>query len=174
MAELMRGPEHWDWDRLRKQCEREARRVLADAHDAEDAVQEAMARAWRRRDRCRSPDAPLPWLLQITRNEALRLLAKRRPTAAICPGRADPSDEAGADHEIDQLVLKVDVRRALARLPSRDRALAGLRYGEDLAQNRIAALLDTPEGTIKVQLHRLRERLRGELGGTREGDYQPQ
>jgi RNA polymerase sigma-70 factor, ECF subfamily len=170
----MRTAEHWDWDRLRRQCEREARRVLSNAHDAEDAVQEAMARAWRRRDRCRSPEAPLPWLLQITRNEAFRLLAKRRPAAATGPTPADPFDEARSDNEIDRLVLKVDVRRALARLPSRDRALAGLRYGEDLAQNRIADLLDTPEGTIKVQLHRLRQKLRGDLGATLEGDYQPQ
>jgi len=150
------------------QCEREARRLLVDTHDAEDAVQEAMARAWRRRDRCRSPEAPLPWFLQITRNEAFRVMAKRRPV------EEDAREMASTDAEIDRLVLKVDVDRALARLPSGDRALANLRYGEDLAQNRIAALLDTPEGTIKVRLHRLREKLRGELGEVFEGDYQPQ
>jgi RNA polymerase sigma-70 factor (ECF subfamily) len=167
----MENSEDWDWNRLRKQCEHEARRLLSDAHDAEDAVQEAMTRAWRRRDRCRSPEAPLPWLLQITRNEAFRLLAKRRPLAET---GVHPLDEPGVDHEIDQLVLRVDVRRALARLPSRDRALANLRYGEDLAQPRIAAILDIPEGTIKVRLHRLREKLRGDLSGTLESDYLPQ
>lgn len=170
----METSEHWDWTRLRNQCEREARRLLPDTHDAEDAVQEAMARAWRRRDRCRSPEAPLPWLLQITRNEAFRLLAKRPPAAEPVPGVADRFDEPRVDHEIEQLVLKVDVRRALERLPSTDRALASLRYGEDLAQPRIAALLDIPEGTIKVRLHRLRQKLRGDLSGTFESDYEPQ
>lgn len=162
----MHGTEQWDWNRLRTQCEREARRLLSDRHDAEDAVQEAMARAWRRRDRCRSPEAPLPWFLQITRNEALRLVARRRP--------ADPSswESATADPEIDRLVTRVDVRRALERLPSRDRTLASLRYGEDLAQSRIAMLLDTPEGTIRVQLHRLRQRLRGDLGESFEDDHE--
>ena len=163
----MHGTEHWDWDRLRTQCEREARRLLADRHDAEDAVQEAMARAWRRRHRCRRPEAPLPWFLQITRNEALRLVARRRPA------QASPWEGASADPEIDRLVLRVDVRRALERLPSRDRTLASLRYDEDLAQSRIATLLDTPEGTIKVQLHRLRERLRSDLGEALEDDYEP-
>ena len=164
----MRKSEHWDWDRLRRQCEREARRLLADSHDAEDAVQEAMARAWRRRDRCRSPEAPLPWFLQITRNEAFRVMAKRRPT------EARHWEPASADAEIDRLVLKVDVNRALARLPGRDRALASLRYEEDLAHSRIAALLGTAEGTIRVRLHRLRRKLRRELGEVLEGDYQPQ
>jgi RNA polymerase sigma-70 factor (ECF subfamily) len=167
-AEEMRSSEHWDWDRLRRQCEREARRLLADTHDAEDAVQEAMARAWRRRHRCRSPERPLPWFLQITRNEAFRVIASKRPV------ERDTREWATVDPEIDRAVLRVDVHRALARLPVRDRTLAGLRYGEDLAQTRIAALLDTPEGTIRVQLHRLRKRLRGELREILEGDYQPQ
>ena len=164
----MRKSEHWDWDRLRRQCEREARRLLVDSHDAEDAVQEAMARAWRRRDRCRSPEAPLPWFLQITRNEAFRVMAKRR---SVDERHWEP---ASAPLEIDRLVLKVDVHRALARLPGRDRALASLRYEEDLAHSRIAALLGTAEGTIRVRLHRLRRKLRRELGEVLEGDYQPQ
>lgn len=166
----MREPEHWDWGQLRTQCVREARRLTSDAHDAEDAVQEAMARAWRQRHRCRSPEAPLPWLLRITRNEVFRIGARRRPLAADGTASAGVG-QADARHELEKLVLKVDVHRALARLPRRDRALAGLRYGEDLAQNRIAALLDTPEGTIKVQLHRLRHKLRGDLGEAIEGDH---
>jgi RNA polymerase sigma-70 factor (ECF subfamily) len=150
------------------QCEREARRLLRDVHDAEDAVQEAMARAWRRRDRCRSPDTPLPWFLQITRNEALRVMARKPPAEEV---RRDGGE---SDAELDRLVLKVDVNRALARLPLRDRTLANLRYGEDLAQTRIAALLEAPEGTIRVQLHRLRKRLRRDLREILEDDYQPQ
>src|SRR5437868_3423639 len=66
-----------DWTSARSRCLREARRVLRDPHDAEEAVQEALVRAWRRRESCQSRDEPLPWLLQITRNESLRLLARR-------------------------------------------------------------------------------------------------
>ena len=170
----MQGPDNWDWNRLRTHCQREARRLIADAQDAEDAVQEAMARAWHRRDRCRSPEAPLPWMLQITRNEAFRLLAKRRALIPINASEVDWPVDAGGAFDPDLLALRVDVRRALARLPSRDRALASLRYGEDLAQNRIAMLLDTPEGTIRVRLHRVRRKLRGELRESHEGDHQPQ
>src|SRR5256885_7155960 len=78
---LMRGAdEHppWQWAAARQRCLREARRILRNRDDAEEAVQEAMARAWRGRAACRTPAAPLPWLLQITRNEAIRLAARRR------------------------------------------------------------------------------------------------
>lgn len=169
----MRGPDNWDWDRLRTHCEREARRLLPNAHDAEDAVQEAMMRAWRQRESCRSPDAPLPWLLRITRNEAFRLAGRRRPQPLLALAGGGDGEPARLDYEIEDLVLKIDVHRVLSRLPSRDRTLVGLRYGEDLAQNRIAALLDAPEGTIRVQLHRLRKRLQGDLRATIEGDHQP-
>jgi RNA polymerase sigma-70 factor (ECF subfamily) len=163
--------ENWDWNRLRTQCEREARRLLVDAHDAEDAVQEAMARAWRRRHRCRSPEAPLPWFMQITRNEAFRLMATRRRAPAAAGEVAEGTLDDGGGCDVDRVALKVDVGRALAQLPSRDRTLARLRYGEDLAQKRIADVLETPAGTIRVQLHRLRERLKRDLSETFESSY---
>ena len=139
--------------------------MLPNRQDAEDAVQEAMARAWHSRERCRSPETPLPWLLQITRNEALRVLQRRRKAPREveieqAEAREEPSDLGG-----DRLATNMDVRRALARLPSRDRGLAYLRYDEDLPQHRIAVVLDMPEGTVKVRLHRLRQKLRMDLEG---------
>src|SRR5918999_3451042 len=66
----------WDWALLRSRCLREAHRLIPGA-EAEEAVQEALARAWTRRHACRSPEAPLGWMLRITRNESRRLLARR-------------------------------------------------------------------------------------------------
>ncbi len=66
------GEVPWDWQQARTRCLREARRFLAHA-EAEDAVQEAFIRAWRHRARLRAGHPPLPWLLQITRREALRI-----------------------------------------------------------------------------------------------------
>ena len=148
---------------LRIRCAREARRLLPNPQDAEDAVQEAMARAWRNRGRCRCPERPLPWLLQITRNESLRVLQRRRSgPREVAIELAETSEEA-RDLGSDRLATNMDVRRALARLPACDRGLAYLRYDEDLSQHRIAKVLDMPEGTVKVRLHRLRQKLRMDL-----------
>src|SRR2546430_15511368 len=88
-------PALWQWDSARERCLREARRILGNRDDAEEAVQEALIRAWRKRAACRTPAAPLPWLLQITRNEAMRLPARRSRRQASEIPEAQP--EAGPD-----------------------------------------------------------------------------
>lgn len=154
----------WDWESLRAACRREVARVLRDSDEAEDAVQEALVRAWRQRAACRSWRRPEPWLRQIARNEALRIAARRRSQLSL-----DASPELLADpgrDTIDELTWQITVRGELGRLTTEDRLIAHLRYTEDLAQPRIADLLGMPEGTVKVRLHRIRHRLRPGLADT--------
>ena len=141
----------------RARCLREARRILRCPALAEDAVQEAFLRAWRNFDSCRAPDSPLPWLLQITRNEALRIVRQN--------GKHGVEDEivvelAIEDPDLADTAERIDLARVLDGLPDDDRRLLELRYMDDLTQPGVAAALGIPEGTVKVRLHRLRSRLR--------------
>jgi RNA polymerase sigma-70 factor, ECF subfamily len=149
----------WDWAWLRLGCLREARRLLPGA-EAEEAVQEALVRAWRLRNACRAPEAPLPWMLEITRNESRRLLARR--ARRIDRELVDPASlDSEAEHgELVQTTTRVTVEQALRRLADDDRRLLRLRYSEDLTQAEVARRLGVPEGTAKVRLHRARRRLR--------------
>jgi RNA polymerase sigma-70 factor (ECF subfamily) len=133
--------------------------VLRDPYTADEAAQEALARAWRQRHRCRTPGAPEPWVAQIARNEALRLRAGERKQTDVASRAAEdwPSGELTAE---DRLISKVSVQQALSALTLEERRLIDLRYKDDLAQPAIAELLGVPEGTVKVRLHRLRQRLR--------------
>ena len=83
--------------------------------DAEEAVQEALVRAWLRRDACRSPEAPLPWLLEITRNEARRVLGRRRGAAAS--SRCSTRRVRRRTH-LAGAAVRLTVEQALARSPS--------------------------------------------------------
>jgi RNA polymerase sigma-70 factor, ECF subfamily len=149
----------WDWAALRARCLREARRVLPGA-EAEEAVQEALMRAWTRRHACRSPDAPLAWVLEITRNESRRLLARRARRPGAPEGRSGPREPEAEDDELLSTTTRVTVEQALARLEDSDRRVLRLRYADDLTQAEVARRLGLPEGTVKVRLHRARGRLR--------------
>jgi RNA polymerase sigma-70 factor (ECF subfamily) len=148
----------WDWAGLRTSCVSEARRILRDPHEAEEAAQEALVRAWRQRDRCRDKEAPVPWLRRIARNEALRLV-ERKP--AVLLTELVPEAAASGDGERPQeaLVERIAVWQALARLSPPERELVVLRYIDDLAQPEIASRLGIPEATVRVRLHRIRKRL---------------
>jgi RNA polymerase sigma-70 factor, ECF subfamily len=156
LAITARVPDNgWDWAGLRLRCVREAGRVLPRI-DAEEAAQEAMVRAWVRRDACRHPDAPLPWLLEITRNEARRLLGREARREHLELFEAPPRE----DDELAGTADRVTVEQALRTLADGDRCMLHLRYAEDLTQVEVARRLGVPEGTVKVRLHRARRRLR--------------
>jgi RNA polymerase sigma-70 factor (ECF subfamily) len=131
--------------------------------DAEEAVQEALVRAWLRRDACRSPEAPLPWMLEITRNEARRLLGRQaRRASRELFDELTPSPEH-QDGELSGTAVRVTVEQALGTLAEADQRMLRLRYADDLTQGEVARRLGVPEGTVKVRLHRARRRLRGLL-----------
>jgi RNA polymerase sigma-70 factor, ECF subfamily len=143
---------------LRTRCYREAVRVLPRA-DAEEAVQEALVRAWLRRDACRSPEEPLPWLLEITRNEARRVLGRQVRLGSLELLHPAPRE----DDALAGTAVRLTVEQALGTLAERDQCVLHLRYAEDLTQVEVARRLGLPEGTVKVRLHRARRRLRRAL-----------
>jgi RNA polymerase sigma-70 factor (ECF subfamily) len=162
-----RGPrapsDQWDWSQIRLRCRVEAVRILRRHHDAEEVVQEALARAWRGRRSCRTPEEPLAWCLQITRNEAFRLISRQqRATLEPLDAGSELADEQ-ALHEPDRTVIRLDVASALKGLSEAERLLIGLRYEQGWSHPQIAASLDIPEATARVRLHRAQKRLRSLL-----------
>ena len=154
------GPPPWDWPSARERCLREARRYTRSPAEAEDIVQEALLRAWRTRTSLRNTAYPLPWLLQITRNEALRSISRTgrdRERSVLVP---EPEEDARVEEWTETAAMRVDVEAALRQLGEDDRAIVNLRYHDGLTHSKIADLMNIPVGTCKVRLHRLRKRLR--------------
>jgi RNA polymerase sigma-70 factor (ECF subfamily) len=147
-------------------CLRETRRVLDSEQDAEEAAQDALLRAWRKRASQTRIGAETPWVRQIARNEALRLVARRARARDLY---TDASDEllegVPAAQDVSLLAEIIDLREAIAELAPRDALLLRLRYEGDLTQPRLARLAGMPEGTVKIRLHRIRGRLRERLTG---------
>lgn len=141
-------------------CLRHAFRYAKNRVEAEDIAQDSMVRAWRKRSTLRNGDARKSWLGTIVRNEALREFARKRPAPTDLIEVIHGSD----DERVMATVERADLHAALERLNKRDRQLVRLRYSEDLTQEAIAHRLGVPLGTVKVRLHRVRAKLRREIG----------
>jgi RNA polymerase sigma-70 factor (ECF subfamily) len=146
------------WEEARRRCVHIAQRYTRDPYEAEDIAQEALIRAWRHSAGLRESERRWNWLARIVRNEALRERGRAHPEPIADPERngnlaaAETAPEEGGDLE-----------QALAQLTREERVLIRLRYADDLTQRSIARLLEIPEGTVKVRLHRARAKLRRAL-----------
>jgi RNA polymerase sigma-70 factor, ECF subfamily len=133
-----------------------AYRYASNPSEAEDIAQDALLRAWRRRSTLREVGHRNQWLAAIVRNEAFRQHARVRPN----PTSTIELYEGAEDSQVVATVERADLHAALKRLSERDRRLLEMRYQEDLTQAAIASRLGIPEGTVKVRLHRARDKLR--------------
>jgi RNA polymerase sigma-70 factor, ECF subfamily len=106
---------------------------------------------------CRNPDRPWPWVQEIARNEAYRLLSRRAMTHEVPTDRLpEPSPHRGEE----AVHTRIDVERALQQLSESDRLMVKLRYEADLTHPSVAGVLGLSVTNVKVRLHRLRPKLR--------------
>jgi RNA polymerase sigma-70 factor (ECF subfamily) len=121
---------------------------------AEDAVQEALVRAWVKAEKGEAIDSLPAWVttvaMNLSRKAWRRALAERRAKERLPP--ADGSSRIEVEEAID-------VRAALARLPRRQRETAVLRYVLEMDTREVAGVLGVDEGTVKSHLSRARAAL---------------
>jgi RNA polymerase sigma factor (sigma-70 family) len=128
---------------------------------AEDAVQEALARAWEHGERGEQFESAEAWVrtvaVNLIRSGFRRMLAERRARQALeaAEWARPPSDAADE---------RVDVARAMAALPRRQREATVLRYYLGLSIEEIATTLRVSEGAAKTTLFRARQALAQALG----------
>jgi RNA polymerase sigma-70 factor (ECF subfamily) len=146
----------WEWGEAQRVCLRMAYRFVSNPSEAEDVAQDALLRAWHRRATLRESGRRNQWLATIVRNEAFRRHARLRPA----PTSLLETGEGEEDARVVAAVERVDLHAALKKLSERERELLALRYEQDLTQEAIACRLGIPEGTVKVRLHRARNKLR--------------
>jgi RNA polymerase sigma-70 factor (ECF subfamily) len=167
-------PMHVDDARLRAFIATEYRKVVATVElvcgslpTAEDAVQEAMARAWERGARGEEIDRLPAWIttvaLNLARSQMRRWKSERRARDRMgLPGIVPDTPGASADAHA--------VREALLALPRRQREATVLRYYGGLDVEEIARTLGISAGNVKAVLFRARQALASALGDDAEED----
>ncbi len=161
------------YDRYASMLTALAQRVLADAADAEEVLQETFLQVWNRAasyDPRRSSVST--WLVLITRSRAIDRLRSRRVkqrtlSAAQRENPVRHTSPAGGRH-----VLNQERRRRLdeemGRLPEEQRQVLELAFYNGMTQSEIAGETGIPLGTVKTRtllaMRKLRQALQAEIG----------
>lgn len=165
-----------DWERVvwthARLIYRIAFAVLRNHHDAEDAVQETLQRAWKYRARLAAVEVPAAWLARI----AWRVAKARRPRPGMVPldllenvsslsalrASGPPADEAVARGEMQVLLESM-----IEHLPAKLRQPLILSTVDELSAREIGAVLGIPEASVRTRCLRARQLLRQKLEARR-------
>jgi RNA polymerase sigma-70 factor (ECF subfamily) len=136
--------------------------ILSDEDLAADASQNSFLKAFKAVDRFRGDAAFRTWLLAIAGNEArglLRKVKRRREetledVGVLPTGGKDPSAEVVFRSEVER------VRAVLADLPEKQKLSVSLRIFEGLSFREIGEIIDSTEGSARVNYHHGIRRMR--------------
>ncbi len=153
------------YDRLAPLAYGLALRIARDPRLAQDAVQEAFLRVWRRADGFKTEKgSPRAWILRIVRNstiDALRSEQVRARAETRAHDLEDPLPSETPETLLNGSRAGVSVRCALDVLPREQRRVIEIAYSQGLSHSEIAEREQLPLGTVKPRirdgLRRLRE-----------------
>jgi len=143
-------------------------RLVDNAEDAHDVVQEAFLSAYQSLDGFKGDAQFFTWLYRIAVNTAISLKRKQRAVVSIDAGRngesaidpIDQSDLSRPGHALEQAEQERRVSQALSRLSPEHRAVLVMKDMEGQKYEMMAEVLRVPIGTIRSRLHRARLELR--------------
>jgi RNA polymerase sigma-70 factor (ECF subfamily) len=137
---------------------RAALRVTGNPSDAEDALQAVFLRVFARGEHEQAARHPAAYFRRAAVNAAVDLLRRRTAHGER------PYDEETPGIAVERpVLLKEQLRRALATLQSDDATLFLLRHVEGLSNEELAAVFGLEKNNVAVRLHRIRLRLQVEL-----------
>ena len=151
----------WVDAQYRRRLQSRARRIATDPGLAEEAVQEALTRAWRSCSSFDPASGPLlPWLLTITSNVAKDMVKARlrRPPLVAAPPTHLPAD----DH-LELVVLRAQLRTALAGISENHRTAVVETIVRDRPYAEVAKDYGIKLGTLRTRVYYALRQLRTEL-----------
>lgn len=119
--------------------------ITKNSADAEDSIQATMVRIAMKPKILATAQQPWAYLLRVTRNEALRILQKRKPLQIFAQCRQLWTRDSEAVEENDQAKV---IKQALKRLPTNQSEVVVLKIWEDMTFAEIASVLDESPNTV--------------------------
>lgn len=131
------------------------RRMVESHDDANDILQETFIKAWTSLDNFRGDAKLSTWLYKIAINESLSFLARerRRNNLSIDDDESMLINAIQADTNIDGDALALELRKAIASLPEKQRLVFNMRYYDEMKYEQMAEILGTSVGALKSSYH---------------------
>jgi RNA polymerase sigma-70 factor (ECF subfamily) len=141
-------------------------RMLREAADAEEVLQETFVDAWRRaREYAASRGSVEAWLITIARSRAIDRIRNRGARLRLVKQTEQQAPAEAAQPELPDVHAQTRLRRAMGTLPPEQRRAIELAYWDGLSQTEISRETGDPLGTVKTRvrlgLQRLAELLAG-------------
>jgi RNA polymerase sigma-70 factor (ECF subfamily) len=144
-------------------------RMVGSEPEAEDLLQEVFLHAFRKLDSFRGDSSLGTWLYRLGMNQCLDYLRGRQAKMSHATDSLDDEDAAEPAAPMPATpiaVNRMDLERAIAKLPGGCRAAFLLHDVEGFEHHEVATILGVSEGTSKSQVHKARMKLRGLLKRT--------
>lgn len=125
--------------------------MLHNRQDAEDAVSEAVLRAYEKMHTLREAERFRPWIMQITANEARKIYGKNKRVSPVEDMEAYMPAFRDEHHELWDVVMQLEPVY---------REVIMLYFYERFTLKEISGIIHVPEGTVKSRLSRAKDRLR--------------
>jgi RNA polymerase sigma-70 factor (ECF subfamily) len=143
-------------------------RLVDNAEDAQDVVQDAFLNAYQSLDSFKGDAQFFTWLYRIAVNTAISLKRKQRVALTLKASRfsdegtepLDPSEVSRPEHALEQAERERRIQETLNRLSPEHRTVLILKDIEGQKYETMAEILQVPVGTIRSRLHRARMELR--------------
>jgi RNA polymerase sigma-70 factor (ECF subfamily) len=142
--------------------------MAGSAEEAEDLLQDVFLTAHRKLGGFRGDSALGTWLYRMAVNHCLDFLRGRHARMAKATASLDDDDAAEPAATmplVPEAVNRIDLERAIARLPDGCRTVFVLHDVEGFEHHEVGEMLGISEGTSKSQVHKARSKLRAILRG---------
>lgn len=134
---------------------RQIRRMVQSHDDANDLLQNTFIKAWTSIENFRGDARLSTWLYKIAINESLTFLERERKRAnlSIDDEESRLINTIAADEYIDGDALRLELRKAIAMLPEKQRLVFNMRYFDEMKYEEISQILGTSVGGLKASYH---------------------
>ena len=148
---------------LRQKMLNFSRRLVEDAADAEDVVQEAFIKLWYIREKLDAYHSVEALAMQVTKNLSLDKIKLRKPQGSELESVTLISEAVSPDEQLEQKDAAECIRRLIAQLPTLQQTIIRMKDIEGYELAEIAEITATPVENVRVNLSRARKKIREQL-----------